>query len=133
MVIFGTDQEGNGRLVEPATLSVPLLDRVQCAFAREIEHEQNCDSIVAHEGKHVDEFTLATQIPNRKRNLRIPNGDSLLHEVDALTSRSALSFLTTHESAAYRESGYNPHPNYPRHILPSNWFFRSEHLRPFPP
>lgn len=47
VVVLGPDQEGDGRLVEPTPLPIPFLDGVQCAFARQIEHEQDRYCVVA--------------------------------------------------------------------------------------
>lgn len=46
VVVFGTDEEWDGGLVEATALAVPLLDRVECALAGEIEHEENSDGVV---------------------------------------------------------------------------------------
>lgn len=48
VIIFGADQEWNSGLVETSSLSVPLLDTVECALPCQIEHEQDSHSIVAH-------------------------------------------------------------------------------------
>lgn len=39
MVILGSDQNWDGRLVEAPSLAIPFLDAVQCALACQIEHE----------------------------------------------------------------------------------------------
>lgn len=82
MVVLGANQERNGCLVEPTTLAVPLLDRVQGALPGEIEHEQDSNSVVAHQGKHVYELPLATEVPDREGNFRIADRDGFFHEVD---------------------------------------------------
>lgn len=63
MIVFGADQERYGRLVESATLSVPLLDTVECRFSCQVEHEQDRYCIVADQWQHVYELSLAAQIP----------------------------------------------------------------------
>lgn len=83
MVILCTNQDGNGRLVEAPALAVPLLDAIQCALARQVEHEQDSDGIVTDEGEHVDEFALATEIPDGKGDFSVADGDGLFHKVDA--------------------------------------------------
>jgi hypothetical protein len=45
-------------LVEPARLSIPLLDRVECRLARKIEHEEDGNGVVADQGQHVDKLAL---------------------------------------------------------------------------
>jgi hypothetical protein len=64
MVVFGTNQEGNSRLVETSSLAIPFFDRIKRALPSQVEHEEDSYSIVADERKHVDEFALATQIPD---------------------------------------------------------------------
>lgn len=64
MVVLGTDQEGYSCLVEATSLAIPLLDRVECALACEVEHEEDSDGVIAHQRKHIDEFSLTTQIPD---------------------------------------------------------------------
>ena len=64
VIVFGANKEWYCSLVEASTLTVPFLDRVECALSREVEHEENCDSIVADQREHVDEFTLSTKIPD---------------------------------------------------------------------
>lgn len=81
-VEFGTNQKRYGGLVESAPLSVPLLDRVECAFSCKVEHEENGDSIIADEWQHVNEFALTTKIPYGECNLGIPYRDGLLHKVN---------------------------------------------------
>jgi hypothetical protein len=63
MVIFGSDQERDSRLVEASTLSIPFLDTVERGFACQVEHEKDCYGIVANERKHVDELALTSQVP----------------------------------------------------------------------
>lgn len=82
MVILGTDKNGNGRLVEPSALPIPLLDTVECALPREIKHEQDGDSVVAHERQHVDKLSLTTKIPDAEGDFSVAYADSLLHEID---------------------------------------------------
>lgn len=60
MVILGSHKEWNRSLVESTTLSVPFLDRVQCAFAGKIEHEQDSNSVITHKRQHVHKLALAT-------------------------------------------------------------------------
>lgn len=83
VVIFCADQDGDGRFIESTTLPIPFLDTVEGAFPRQIEHEKNCNGIIADKGQHVDELSLAAKIPNREGDLCVPNGNSLLHKVDA--------------------------------------------------
>ena len=83
MVVLCADQDRNSRLVEATTLAVPLLDAVQSTFPRQVEHEQDGDSIVADERQHIHELALSAQIPDAEGNLRVPDADCLLHEVDA--------------------------------------------------
>lgn len=64
MVVFGSDQERNSRFVKATSLAVPLLDGVEGALAREVEHKEDRHRVVAYEGKHVDEFALPTQVPD---------------------------------------------------------------------
>ena len=64
MVVLGTDEEGDRRLVEATALPVPLLDGVEGAFPRQVEHKQDGDGVVADKWQHVDEFTLAAKIPD---------------------------------------------------------------------
>ena len=81
MVVLGSNQERDGGLVEAAALSVPLFDAVEGGFAREIEHEEDGDCVVADEGQHVDEFALSTQIPDAEGDFGVPDANRLLHEV----------------------------------------------------
>lgn len=50
VVILCPNEERDGRLVEAAPLSVPLLDTVESGFACEVEHEEDGDCVVADEG-----------------------------------------------------------------------------------
>lgn len=69
LIVLGSHKEWDGRFVEASALAVPFLDRVKSALASQVEHEQDRDSIIANKGKHVDEFTLTTEIPDRECNL----------------------------------------------------------------
>lgn len=82
MIVLGPDQEGNGRFVKPATLAIPLFNRVEGALAREIEHEENGHGIIADEWKHVDEFALTSQVPDRKGDFRVADRDGFFHKVN---------------------------------------------------
>ena len=64
VVIFCTDQQWNGCLVEPSTLAVPFFDGIEGALSGQIKHEEYGDCVVANQGEHVDEFTLASKIPD---------------------------------------------------------------------
>ena len=64
MVVLRADEERNGGLVETPTLPVPFLDGVESALARQVEHEQDSDSVIANERQHVDEFPLTSKIPD---------------------------------------------------------------------
>ena len=83
MVVLGPHQERYGSLVETPALPVPLLYAVQRALARQVEHEQDGDGVVTHERQHVDELALPAEVPDAERDLRVADGDSLLHEIDA--------------------------------------------------
>lgn len=50
MVVLGPNQEWNRSLIETSPLPVPFFDRIQCAFSREIEHEEDGNGIVADKG-----------------------------------------------------------------------------------
>ncbi len=89
MVVFGANEKRNGRLVEAAPLPVPLLDRVQRALARQVEHEEDGHGVVAHERQHVDELALAAQVPYGKRDFRVADRDGLLHKIDPCTKYEA--------------------------------------------
>lgn len=84
MVVLRTDEERNSRFVEATALPVPFLDGIQCAFAGKIKHEQYGHCVIANKGEHVDEFSLAAEIPDRECDFRIADGDGFLHEVDTL-------------------------------------------------
>ena len=58
VIVFCTNQERNGSLIEAATLSIPFFDTVQGRLASEVEHEEDRYCVVADEGEHVDEFAL---------------------------------------------------------------------------
>lgn len=45
-------------LVEASCLSVPLLDTVESRLAREIEHEQDRNCVIADQRQHVDKLPL---------------------------------------------------------------------------
>ena len=64
MVVLGADEEGDGGFVEAPALAVPLFDAVEGGLAREVEHEEDGDGVVADEGEHVDEFSLPAQVPD---------------------------------------------------------------------
>lgn len=112
VVVFCADQEWDGSLVEAASLSVPLLDGVQCAFSCQVEHEEYCNSIVADQGQHVDKFTLTTQIPDGEGDLRVPNGDGLFHEVDTC-GRQNVHFVKR-ACATHRAFGCSLRPSCPQ-------------------
>ncbi len=82
MIILGPNQERNCCFIEASSLPVPFLDRIECAFSREIEHKEDGNGIVADEGEHIDKFALPTQIPNRECDLGVPNRYGLLHEIN---------------------------------------------------
>lgn len=89
-IVLGPNKEGYSRLVEAPPLSVPFLDRVQCALSGQVEHEENCDCIIADEGQHIDELPLPTQIPYRKGYFRVSYRDGLLHEIYTCMHSSVL-------------------------------------------
>ena len=64
MIVFRTDKERDRGLVETSPLSIPLLDGIERALPRQVEHEENSDGVVAHEREHVHEFALAAEIPD---------------------------------------------------------------------
>lgn len=66
VIIFCSNQEWNGSLVEASTLSVPLFYAVQRRLSGEIEHEKDCNSVIADKWEHVDEFSLTAEIPDRE-------------------------------------------------------------------
>lgn len=90
MIIFCADQERYGGLVETSSLPVPFLDAVEGGFAGEVEHEQNGHGVVADQWQHVDEFTLATQVPNRECDFGVAYGDCLFHKVHACVHTQVL-------------------------------------------
>lgn len=47
-------------LVETPRLPIPFFDRIQRTLPRQIEHEQDGHSIIAHQWQHVHELSLAT-------------------------------------------------------------------------
>jgi hypothetical protein len=63
-IVLGADQEGDGRLVEATPLAIPLLDAVQRALARQVEHEEDGNRVVADQRQHVDELALPAQVPD---------------------------------------------------------------------
>ena len=73
MIVFGSDKEGDCCFVEATSLAVPFLDRVQGALSRKVEHEQNGDGVIADKWKHVDEFALTAEIPDRERDFCVPD------------------------------------------------------------
>ena len=83
MVVLCADEDGDGRLVEAAALAVPLLDAVESALARQVEHEEDGDGVVADEWQHVDKLALAAEVPYGERDFCIADRDGLLHKVDA--------------------------------------------------
>ena len=83
MVILSSDQEWDGGLVEAAALSVPLFDAVEGGFAREVEHEEDGNCVVADEGQHVDEFALSAKIPDAEGDFGVADANRLLHEIHA--------------------------------------------------
>ena len=66
MIILCANQEWNSRLIESPALPIPFLDTIECGFPCQVEHEEDSDCVVADEGQHVDEFSLAAQVPDRK-------------------------------------------------------------------
>lgn len=114
MVILCANQERDGGLVEPPALAVPFLDRIESALPGEIEHEQNGNSVVTHQRKHVDKLPLATKIPDRKGNFRIADGDCLFHEVDPF-GRS-VDITRQADIQTHLRFECSPRPSYPRHI-----------------
>jgi hypothetical protein len=82
VIVLCADQEGYRCLIEASSLAVPLLDRVQRALPCQVEHEEYGHSIITDQRQHVYELALATEIPDRERDFRISDRDSLLHKVD---------------------------------------------------
>src|ERR1700685_3278721 len=70
-------------LVETSRLPIPFLYGIQRTLSRQIEHKQDCHSIITHQRQHVHEFSLATQVPYRERDGGPADGDRFFHEVDA--------------------------------------------------
>lgn len=83
VVVFCANQERNGGLVEPTSLPIPFLDRVQGRFAGEVKHEEDGDGVVADQREHVDKLALSAEIPNGECDFCVSDGDCLFHEVDA--------------------------------------------------
>lgn len=83
VVVLCAHQDRNRRLIKAPSLPIPLLDTVQGALPRQVEHEQNSDCIVANQRQHIDKLALATQIPDGESDFRVSDRDGLLHEVDA--------------------------------------------------
>lgn len=114
VVVLCADQKRDGSLVETASLSVPLLDGIQCAFSRQVEHEEYGNSIVANQRQHVHEFTLTTQIPNGKGDLCVPDRNGLFHEVDACGCQN-LQFVKR-ACVTHRAFGCSLRPSCPQRI-----------------
>ena len=89
MIVFGANQEGNSSLVEASTLSVPLLDAVERRLPRKVEHEEDGNSVITDERKHVDELALTTKIPDGEGDFGIAYRDCLFHEVDTCNTSVA--------------------------------------------
>lgn len=83
MIVLCADENGNGRLVEASSLSVPLLDAVESTLASQIKHEENGHGVVADQRQHIDKLALTAQIPDGKSNLRVADGNRLFHKVDS--------------------------------------------------
>ena len=49
VVVLCANQKRYSRLIESSTLAIPLLDRIQCALAREIEHEEDGYCVVTYQ------------------------------------------------------------------------------------
>lgn len=81
MVVFRADEKRDCRLVEAAPLPVPLLYGIECAFPREVEHEEDSDGVIANQREHVDKLALATKIPYREGDFRVANRNGLFHEI----------------------------------------------------
>lgn len=109
MIVLCADQEWYGGLVKASSLAIPFLDRVQGALAGEVEHEEDGHGVVADKGKHVDELALASKIPDGEGDLGVPDGDGLLHEVDALDSQQ---WVVGHDArATHLRFGCSPRPS----------------------
>lgn len=83
VIVLGANQNRDRCLVEPPSLAIPLLDAVERAFPGQVKHEQNRHGIIADEREHVDELSLAAEIPYAERYFRVADADCLFHEVDA--------------------------------------------------
>lgn len=88
MVVFCANEKGNRRLIESTTLTVPFLDRVQCALPREIKHEQNSNRVITNQRKHINKLALSAQIPDREGDFRVSNRDCFFHEIDTYKSQN---------------------------------------------
>ena len=64
MIIFCSNQKRNGSLVEASSLPIPFFNGVEGALSCEVEHKQNSDGVIAHQGQHIDELALAAEIPD---------------------------------------------------------------------
>lgn len=115
MIVLGTDKKRDGSFIEASALAVPLFYAVQSGFSGKVEHEQDCDSIIADKGQHIHEFPLSTKIPNREGDLSIPYGNGLLHEVHTWI-QSAQPLSRSHADPTYPMSECNLRPNCPRRI-----------------
>jgi hypothetical protein len=112
VIVLCADQKRDCSLVETSSLPVPFLDGVQCAFACQVKHEEYCNSIVADQWQHVDEFTLTTQIPNGESNLGVADGNCLFHKVYTWR-RQNLQFVK-HACVTHRAFGCSLRPSCPR-------------------
>lgn len=114
MIVLGANKNRNRSFVEPPSLAVPLLDAIECAFPRQIEHEQDSYRIVANKWQHVDEFSLAAKIPYAERDFGVPDADCFLHEIDA--KRLDIIFVPAafdifHHQRRLADLGVAYHPN----------------------
>ena len=50
MIIFSSNEERYGSLVESSPLSIPLFDGIKCTFPGEVEHEQDGHCVIADKG-----------------------------------------------------------------------------------
>ena len=120
MVVLGADEEWNRGLVEPARLPVPLLDRVQRGFAREVEHEKDGNCVVADEWKHVDKLALTAQIPDAKRDFRVADRNGLFHKVDSERLDVVLverAFDVTHHERRFADLRVAYHAHFQDHTV----------------
>lgn len=117
MVVLGADKKRDGSFIEASTLTIPLFDAVECRFSGKVEHEQDCNSIIANKWQHVHEFPLPTKIPNGEGDLSIPYGNGLLHEIHTWF-QSTQPLSGSHAGLTYPKSECSLRPNYPRRILP---------------